>query len=268
MYYVNLSFFRSQLCAVWANSFSLRPFEEINASAQKFDSLRLKYIGARIELIRLCRDMDSLQTFFSWTSTCSPDLPSLYLSSASGGPSRQHHIRENLLEESGFLWHVKRSCTMAIADVILFNLRDAKSRMEAADGLRREALMDILRSAYSCFLKLNCSVEDVKSWSENSGEPNFLEMDALLYAFQEVRREKAESTMLEDAQIELDSVEAMNKKLSLLQTALARCKTLFSSRKHKRKSGEVGPQPSNERGRISAHVSPAVELMSPKKRRE
>ena len=101
---------------------------------------------------------------------CPPDLPSLYFVTAlDSAASRQNHFRQNLLEDRGFLRHVKRLCTMAIADVVLYQLRNAKGKEEASDEIQNTVLNKILKRAYSCFLKLNCTVENVKNWLEKTG---------------------------------------------------------------------------------------------------
>lgn len=235
---------RAQLCATWMSSRSHRAFEELNTSEKKFDSVRLKYISARIELLRVCRDHVSLETFFSWANACPPDLPSLYFATAlDSAASRQNHFRQNLLEDRGFLRHVKRLCTMAIADVVLYQLRNAKGKEEASDEIQNTVLNGILKRAYSCFLKLNCTVENVKNWLEKTGEESFIELDALLCSFDEVGGKVSESEVLECPAEDLEADDAMNKKatnkkLTLLESALTRCKTMFSRRRNRRKSDE------------------------------
>lgn len=255
---------RAQLCATWMSSRSHRAFEELNTSEKKFDSVRLKYISARIELLRVCRDHVSLETFFSWANACPPDLPSLYFVTAlDSAASRQNHFRQNLLEDRGFLRHVKRLCTMAIADVVLYQLRNAKGKEEASDEIQNTVLNGILKRAYSCFLKLNCTVENVKNWLEKTGEESFIELDALLCSFDEVGGKVSESEVLEcpGEDLEADDAmnkQAMNKKLALLESALTRCKTMFSRRRNRRKSDEENVDTNTEvHATTESDVSPS-----------
>jgi|Transcript_21982 hypothetical protein len=255
---------RAQLCATWMSSRSHRAFEELNTSEKKFDSVRLKYISARIELLRVCRDHVSLETFFSWANACPPDLPSLYFVTAlDSAASRQNHFRQNLLEDRGFLRHVKRLCTMAIADVVLYQLRNAKGKEEASDEIQNTVLNGILKRAYSCFLKLNCTVENVKNWLEKTGEESFIELDALLCSFDEVGGKVSESEVLEcpGEDLEADDAmnkQAMNKKLALLESALTRCKTMFSRRRNRRKSDEENVDTNTEvHASTESDVSPS-----------
>jgi hypothetical protein len=228
---------RTQLCATWLESRFHRPFEELNQSEKKFDLVRLKYIAARIELLRVCRDLESLQTFFSWANSCLPDLPNLYFATAQReSASRHDHRHDNLLMGFGFLRNVKRLCTMAIADVILFHIHQY-SKSGITSGMRSMNPMELLRIAYSCYLKLNCSIEDLMALEED-GEEYIIEVDALLTAFDRVKGTLAENTALKEKLKGIEAVEVnVSKKATQLQAVLATCKAHFLKRKKKRKSG-------------------------------
>ena len=105
------------------------------------------------------------------------------------------------------------------------------------------AHMGLLRIAYFCFLQLNYSIEDLSRF-EKAGKFNAIEVDGLLSAFDQVRGTIADSTVLDDEMkaSEIDGTD--NRNFELLQVVLARCKTLFSTRKYRCKSAE-------ERGNIS-----------------
>jgi hypothetical protein len=237
---------RTQLCATWLESRFHRPFEELNQSEKKFDLVRLKYIAARIELLRVCHDIESLQTFLSWASACLPDLPNLYFATAqSVSASRHDHRHDNLLKGSGFLRNVKRLCTMAIADVIKFHIHQHNENI-IPNGTRSMTPMELLRIAYSCYLKLNCTIEDL-SGLVDGGEESVIEVDALLSAFDRVKGTLAENTVLKEKLKAIEIVDHNSKKIAQLQAVLTTCKALFHLRKHKRKcGGEKGNVPDAE----------------------
>jgi hypothetical protein len=227
---------RTQLCATWLESRFHRPFEELNQSEKKFDLVRLKYIAARIELLRVCRDIESLQTFLSWASACLPDLPSLYFATArSDSSSRHDHRHDNLLKGRGFLRNVKRLCTMAIADVIKFHIHQHSKNM-VTNGTRSMTPMELLRIAYSCYLKLNCTIEDLSGLLDG-GEESVIEVDALLSAFDRVKGTLAESTVLKEKLKAIENVDHNSTNIAQLKAVLTTCKALFHLRKHKRRSG-------------------------------
>lgn len=105
------------------------PFEVLNDSLRKYDALRLKYVRAYIDSMRLCGHRDKIETLLNWSATTNQDLPSFYEASAhlSGGDPGKH-TKQSLLcgSGNGFITQVKRSATSALAEIILKDLDDMK----------------------------------------------------------------------------------------------------------------------------------------------
>ena len=67
---------RQQMCNVWVTSpASPSPFEDINAFPRKFNAIRMKYLGAYVDCLRLVRNTVKLETMLSWTKGLKRDLP-------------------------------------------------------------------------------------------------------------------------------------------------------------------------------------------------
>ena len=74
---------RVQLCAVWVtNSGTASPFQAINSTVRKYDSLRGKYIGAYLETLRICNRRPEVETLMKWLYTSKRDLPSYFQAGA------------------------------------------------------------------------------------------------------------------------------------------------------------------------------------------
>lgn len=88
-------------------------------------------------------------------------------------------------------------------------------------------------------------------------------MDALLCSFDEVGGKVSESEVLECPAEDLEADDAMNKKatnkkLTLLESALTRCKTMFSRRRNRRKSDEENVDTNTEvHASTESDVSPS-----------
>ena len=66
---------RQQMCNVWVTSpVSPSPFEDINAFPRKFNAIRMKYLGAYVDCLRLVRNTVKLETMLSWTKSLKRDL--------------------------------------------------------------------------------------------------------------------------------------------------------------------------------------------------
>lgn len=154
---------RSQLCAVWVSAaITGSAFQILNSFSRKYDSLRSKYISAYIDSLRLCYKKDSLETFLRLTFTCPRDPPSYFAASAvvMGGVPKEAHTRDCLLVKKRslssfhFLTTVKREANSALASVICHGL----GTNAASTGVK--VLENLLKSAYACFMRLNCDVKE------------------------------------------------------------------------------------------------------------
>ena len=137
---------RPHLVAVWVTtSAAPPPFEVLNDSVRKYDSLRLKYIRAYIDTMVLCNRRDRIETFLSWAASSSQDLPGFYEASAQS--FKGGNVEKSLLFSSGFLGKVIRTSTAALAKMILIDLAQMKK-----DGMNEESrklLKDDFKLSYN-----------------------------------------------------------------------------------------------------------------------
>lgn len=153
---------RSQLCAVWLTT-PARPnvFEFLNDFNRKFNSLRWKYCKGYIDCLRLCKDINTLQTIINWIDSATRDIPSFYEKSAAkkgAAPKLIHHKDNLLIESSGIISDLTCYANWALADVIRQLLRDLT--VESTDLSLSDAGIELLYNAYSCFRRLNCPIND------------------------------------------------------------------------------------------------------------
>lgn len=136
------------------------PFEVLNDSIRKYEALRLKYIEAYIDCMRVNEQKDMIETLLSWTTTSDQDLAGYYEASAvlcGGDPGK--HNKQSLLLGNGFIANVKRKASNALAEIILQDLAFMKK-----NGVNNDAktkLNDHLKLAYKLFLRFNSSCKEV-----------------------------------------------------------------------------------------------------------
>ena len=216
---------RTQLCAVWVTtSFPPMPFETVNNSVRKYDSLRGKYIAAYIEALRLDGNRSELETLLRWISSSKRDLPSLFCASAMAGggkPDKNTHIHESLLIKSRSLqsFHLltglRREANNAMASVL-------KDELVSKDSTVRSPELH-LKLAYACFLRLNCSIKELKktrTWKYEPGGVN--EAEALIQAY--LKSGEAKPVVGDP-----NDWSGGAQKEATLSAALAKCKELFPS---------------------------------------
>ena len=214
--------FRPQLCAVWVTNGSIAqsPFELLNASARKYDSLRGKYISAYIDTLRICHRKNKIDALLQAIASSPRDLPASFQASAQtkGGPPELRHVKETLLLKGrslvslGFLRNAKREANSALATTIL---EDISSSNDA------EAQDENLKAAYACFLRLNCSVDDLRrtrAWK--FGQASIPEVDALCQTY---LARKDHKDVHADASNWIDGAQ----KNAVLKAALQKCQELF-----------------------------------------
>mmetsp|Transcript_27093 Transcript_27093/g.46183 ORF Transcript_27093/g.46183 Transcript_27093/m.46183 type:complete len:472 (-) Transcript_27093:430-1845(-) len=162
---------RSQLCAVWVTtSTAPPPFEVLNDSLRKYDALRLKYISAFIDCMRVCGQNGKIETLLNCAITSSQDLPGFYEASASlrgGDPGK--HARHSLLRGSGngFITKVKRNAISAIGEMILKDL--AVMKKNGVDNEGKMKLTHHFKSAYKLFRRLNTPCREVAEFIRSTG---------------------------------------------------------------------------------------------------
>lgn len=163
-----LSYDRSQLCSVWVTtSAAPSPFEVINDSIRKYDALRMKYIFAFIECMRVCKRIDSIETLLTWTSMSEQDLPGFYEASAilrGGDPGK--HSKQSYLSTRGLIAQVKRIASEAIAEIVLSDLAEMKRVGIGADG--RMKLSSHFLLSHRLFLLLNLSCKEVAEFRRSN----------------------------------------------------------------------------------------------------
>lgn len=214
---------RSQLCAVWVTTtYPPTPFESLNNSARKYDSLRGKYISAYIDCLRLCGNRTELETLLRWLSSSKRDLPSLYQASAKteGGKPEKSHSHDALLKKGSvlssfnLLTGLKRQANSAMARVLTEELSSDDPSVKPQNHLKL---------AYACFLRLNCSVKELKKTRAWKYDPHGVwEAEAVCRAF--LKLEDRESI-----QVDPNDWSGAGHKAAVLDAALRKCKLLFSS---------------------------------------
>jgi hypothetical protein len=170
---------RSQLVAVWvSNNGGGSPFQVLNSSVRKFDSLRGKYIAAYLESLKLCNKREEVEAFLRSAIASSRDEPSYFASSAEaqGGNPKTNHVEDCLLIPSYrslppffFLTSVKRQANGVLASLVLKEMVDKGSEKLSQPQVSTETF----KEAFSCFRRLKCSVDDLVNCSawryEHSG---------------------------------------------------------------------------------------------------
>ena len=162
---------RTQLAAVWVTtSASPSPFELLNDSLRKYDALRLKYIKAYVDCMSGNeRGTEKIETLLNWTTTSNQDLAGFYVASAlcrGGDPGK--HIKQSLLMGNGFMTTVKRTCSGALAKMILGDLSVMKKK-NAIDKDDKAKLTAHLKVAYKLYLCLNASGKEVAEFIKSKG---------------------------------------------------------------------------------------------------
>jgi len=131
----------------------------------------------------LCKRKSKIETFFHTVASAPRDLPSFFQASAlaKGGPPESPHTKDSLLVKgrslvsSGFIRNAKREANSALATATLQDI-SSNDTMKAQDAT--------LKAAYACFLRLNCSLEDLRrtrAWK--FGQASIPEADALSQAY-------------------------------------------------------------------------------------
>eukprot|EP00980_Cylindrotheca_fusiformis_P026362 scaffold15973_cov120-Cylindrotheca_fusiformis.AAC.3 len=214
---------RPQLCAAWMTTTATSsPFQLLNNSSRKYDSLRGKYIAAYIESLRLCNRRPELEQFMKLLASSKRDLPNYFQASAlvGGGAPPKGHARENLLEtgrtlmSSGFLVTAKRQGNSAIAEFILKSLSD-----KDADGNKKAE--SNLKQAYACYLRLHCSEDELKKTrAMKYGVGTIPEVEALCNAY-------LMTDYAKPSRIASNDWSGGARKSSIFDAALEKCRSLF-----------------------------------------
>jgi len=215
---------RAQLCAVWLTSdASNSPFQILNSSNRKYDSLRGKYVGAYIESLRLCNRWSELEQFTKLLCHSKRDAANYFQASAlvGGNPPLKSHTNDCLLFKKdvtlmsqGFGLSAKRQANSVFAEFIMKKITDTDSenRMEVETNLKQ---------AYACFLRLHCSDDDIKRTSAiRYGVSSIKEVEALCQAFLETDHANTVKTDSNDWS-------GGAQKKSIFDEALSKCRALF-----------------------------------------
>lgn len=214
--------YRPQIVGVWVTNASVAqsPFELLNNSVRKYDSLRGKYISAYIDTLRLCKEKDGIETLLQSLGAAPRDLPSFFQATAMarGGAPELPHTKESLLVKgrslvsSGFLLSAKREANSALASVLA-------DQVSPDDTQKAQA--ETLKTAYACFLRLNCSVDDLRrtrAWKY--GQASLPEVHALCQAFLARNDVKVPTE-------ETSDWIGGSQKTAVLKAALEKCQELF-----------------------------------------
>ena len=234
---------RIQLCAVWVtNSGAASPFQAINSTIRKYDSLRGKYIGAYLEALHLCNRRSEIETFMKWLYTSRRDCPSYFQAGAINGGDKPTTSQtqdpllivdsnKNILMSHGFLVSSKRKANSVLADILINEMSNNKSggaasKTSSSSSDRTKISESNLKNAYACYLRLNCSTEDLKkvrAWKY--GADSIREVDALCQAYLCL----GDDTQDDLANCEFGDWSGGGRKSAIFKTALSKSKTLFPS---------------------------------------
>lgn len=143
------------------------PFEVINDSFRKYDALRMKYIIAFVECMRVTKRIDNIETLLTLTSSSEQDLPGFYESSASlRGLDPGKHTKQSYLSTRGFIAQVKRIASDALAKIILSDLADMK-RFGIGNDWKKK-LNSHFQLSHRLFLLLNSSCKQVAEFARSN----------------------------------------------------------------------------------------------------
>jgi len=233
---------RIQLCAVWVtNSGAASPFQAMNSLVRKYDSLRGKYIGAYLETLRICKRRPEVEMIMKWLYTSKRDQPSYFQAGAMNGGDKPTVSQtqdpllifgsKSVLRSRGFLLSAKRKANGVLADILMHEISKkvaATASSKASSSSDRTKMTEFyLKHTYACYLRLNCSIEDLnkmRAWKYGS-EP-FYEVDALCQAYLSLG-----DTIQDDLASSSDFGDwaGGGRKSMIFKAALAKCKTLFPS---------------------------------------
>lgn len=252
---------RSQLCAVWVTtSYPPSTFETLNDSVRKYDSLRGKYISAYIYSLRLCGKRNELETLLRWISASKRDLPSTFQATARarGGRPEKPHTHDSLLSKNRMrsaptlITTLKRRANSAMADVIKEEL--------TSKNLSIHAVENHLKLAYACYLRLNCTQEEITKSRAWRYEPGSLpEVDALCQAYLGLNDRK---TVIVDP----NDWSGGAKKVAILKAALEKCKELFPTLSGTFYSKKTGQKTKNQNAADKAETEKGTLQLAGSKR--
>ena len=229
---------RTQLCAVWVTSSgAASPFQAMNSTIRKYDSLRGKYIGAYLEALQLCNRRSETETFLKWLYASKRDHPSYFKAGALNGGDKpttsQSHdpllvFDKNMnLMSCTLLLSLKRKANGVLAGILIHEMSDmatstASKASSTSDGIKVSE--SYLKNAYACYLRLHCSIEDLKrvrAWTYSLD--SIREVDALCQAYLSL----GDDTQDGCADSNFGDWSGGSRKLMIFKNALSKCKTMF-----------------------------------------
>jgi hypothetical protein len=195
------------------------PFELLNNTIRKYDSVRGKYISAYIDSLRICQRTSDLENFQQWITFCKADLPSFYQASALSGGAlpNAHHNRDSLLikgqslEPLTFLRTVKRLTNRALVDSI----------SKEFNSIANKENLELFKRSYACFLRVNCTVHDLEKTRDwKFSRSSIPEVEILCQIYQSRRDAKPMTSQTNDWS-------GGGSKSATLEAALDKCRELF-----------------------------------------
>jgi hypothetical protein len=230
---------RNQLVAVWVTtSGPTSPFQVLNTTIRKYDSLRGKYIAAYLETLKLCKSRSEIEIFMKWLYTSKRDLPSYFQAGAINGGDKpaksqtQDYLlivdSNRVLMSHGLLVSSKRIANSALADLLMdemSNKAGAVSKPASSLSDQKKIPESYLKNAYGCYLRLHCTTQDLKmvrAWKY--GADSIHEVDALCQAYLWLGDTKDGLTTTD-----FGDWSGGGRKSAIFKAALAKCKTLFPS---------------------------------------
>ena len=196
---------------------------------RKFDSLRGKYLCAYVDCLRLCQKKTDLETLLRSVISSKRDLPAWFqatVNSKDGKPEKPHTQDTLLVQNQSptsftFLTGLKRHVNSAMAQTLIHELLD--------NGALTGSKESQLKLAYACYLRLNCSIEELRKTDAWRYEPDSVsEVGALCLAFTKLYTSDTK-LYLSDCRVKVNPNDwsGGGRRLVLLESAIKKCKELF-----------------------------------------
>ena len=199
-------------------------FEVINDSIRKYDKLRLKYILAFVESMRLCKKRDRIETLLNMASKSASDMPTYYQASVTPGVISNQTL---LTSPHGFLAQVKLVASDALARLILQDLLElSTTKAIGTDG--RALLERDLCMAHSLYKRFCASPREIAEYIKSTGPLRVVE--AMCLCFLSIQGGNRIKTSLQFDTMTADSL------CSLIQASLQKAKDVASREKVARRA--------------------------------
>lgn len=201
----------------------------------------MKYIGAFVDCMKLCKRRSTLETLIKWCHASSHDLPSFYQLTAEDGESPHHsHSVDNLMQKrSGFIYLVMKYANAAVASIIYQEAGEAEAQ-HMTDEEWKTRIKELFGEAFKCFSRLNCPITDplwqtakVKKQVSNCEVAEVETICSVFMAFHGIRSNESSHVPWEHKMLLLHS--AIKEAHQLFPTLVVKSISTIHKKKRKRK---------------------------------